>query len=821
VIQAWSPITTSYDPDDPGNLWTSTVVTETILTQFVTYMSNSTIETVLTETQTANQTKTVIGTANETITHQTPTFRIEATPGVFLTVDAGPTYVIYNNISGGLNYYTESSGPGFTYDPCLPSITALENWQPAETATEDWSYFISTHTGTEELYNSPTNNPYPLPSELIDFLKQDPDVQSQFSGVDIATCTPEITYGSVTFAPSSAAAAPTGPARSKVSAIIPPFASLSMGTFISTTYESTSVHVTVRGCLRCENTQPLLEPSPTEMSNKDVKPIASSTHVPDQPSQSKTRPTLPDTPAENTAKPTQSKPVTTPGIPPVIKTFVHNPSIWTRQTPAVTVTKSVTIGGVVVPIKTARPTQDNANGPSEQNQDAQSPAPPVIIIGSDTFTPGQTKTMNGVSVVVPTNGGGTRIVVDGSTVAYNPSAPTRGPVLTVGGGTITANLEGEFVFGTETLRPGGPAVTVVGHTISLGPSGVAIINGLTQTINNAPAPTAAPVVMVGGQTVSATVVRGSTVFVVAPGQTLAPGGELVVDGTTFSMPADSQGSTIVVNGQTSTLSAGQSALTLADGHPVSATVIAGSTVFVIAPGQTLAPGGVLTVDGTTYSMPVDGYGSTIVVNGQTSTLGVSQSVLTLSGGQAITATTIGGITAYILASSQTLTPGGVLTISGTTYSMPASASGSVVVVNGATSTLSAADAIITAAPALTIDGITFTYTVRDGTIEYVLGEGITLAPGSAVVVDGTTYSLDAAGTALVVDGKTSSISKLPKSTHAVTTSVSISSVDTNGRNVVSSVGESSRAAAVPAYQAGLDKWVEGLVMGIAGWLVML
>ena len=89
-------------------------------------MSNSTIETVLTETQTVNQTKTVIGAANETITHQTPTFLIEATPGVFVTVDAGPTYVIYNNISGGLDYYTATTGPSYSFDQCLPSITAVE-----------------------------------------------------------------------------------------------------------------------------------------------------------------------------------------------------------------------------------------------------------------------------------------------------------------------------------------------------------------------------------------------------------------------------------------------------------------------------------------------------------------------------------------------------------------------------------------------------------------------------------------------------------------------------------------------------------------------
>jgi hypothetical protein len=817
VIQAWNPITTFYNPSDPGNLWTSTVVTETVLTRYVTYMGNTTIETILTETQTVNQTKTVIGTANETITHQTPTFEIEATPGVFITVDAGPTYVVYNNISGGLKYHTRSSGPNrdYTLDLCRPSITALENWQPAETATEDWGYFISTHTGTEELYSSPTNNPYPLPSKLIEFLKQDPDVQTQFQGVDIATCTPDITYGSLTHAKSSAAARPSRTPAEPPQA--PPFFSRTIGTFISTTYESTSVHVTVRGCLRCDNTEPLLEPTPTKVSNKNVESIASFTHISDQPIQSNTRPNQPDKPAENMAKPTQSKPNTAPGIPSVIETFIQTPSIWTRQTPVVTVTNSVTIGGVAVPINTARPTQGNPNGPNGHNQDDQN-TNPLVIIGSETLTPGQTKTINGVPVVVSTDGGGTKIVVDGSTVAYNPSAPTGGPVLTVGGGgTITANPQGEFVFGTETLRPGGPAVTVVGNTISLSPSGVAIINGVTHTLANAPAPTAAPVLTVGGQAVSATVVGGSTVLVVAPGHTLTPGGLLVVDGKTFSMPADSQGSTIVINGQTSTFGAGQLALTLANGNPVSATILGGSTVFVIAPGQTLTSGGSLVVDGTTYSMLANGHGSTIIVNGQTSALSTGQSILTLDSGKAITAQTVDGSTAYILAPGQTLTPGGMLTISGTTYSMP---SASIVVVNGVTSTLSANYASITSAPALTLEGITYTYTVRDGTTEYVLGEGATLVPGSAVVVEGTTYSLDASGTALIVNGQTSTVGGVPKSASAATTTTT-GSVDTNGRNVVSSVGEPSRAGGAQAYRGGVDKWVESVVVVVAGWALML
>ncbi|KAF2798913.1 hypothetical protein K505DRAFT_232217, partial [Melanomma pulvis-pyrius CBS 109.77] len=256
---------------------------------------------------------------------------------------------------------------------------------------------------------------------------------------------------------------------------------------------------------------------------------------------------------------------------------------------------------------------------------------------------------------------------------------------------------------------------------------------------------------------------------------------------------------------------------------ISATVVGGSTLFVLAPGQTLTAGGVLTVDGTTYSMPADGSGSTIVVNGVTSTLDAP---------------------AFILGPGQTLMPGGVITISGTTYSMPASASGTLVVINGVTTTLGQAP--ITAAAALTIDGKTYSATVRDGTTEYVLGPGTTLKPGESITVSGTTYFLDPKGTALVVNGKTSSIPKVPASNSATTTrSASRSKSTTSGSSISSSgssssessssttnerapgnfiasgIGISKTGGAVVGRGEGLDKWGEGVIIGMAGWLLML
>jgi hypothetical protein len=349
-----------------------------------------------------------------------------------------------------------------------------------------------------------------------------------------------------------------------------------------------------------------------------------------------------------------------------------------------------------------------------------------------------------VPVVVPSDGGGTQIVVGGTTIAVN-NGPNAAPVLTIARNPVTANPQGQFVVGTETLKPGGPAVTIDGSTLSLGSGGtIAIVNGVTQTLANVPIVTSPPVLTIGDRTVSATVIGGTT--------------QLILN------------------------------------------------------GQILAPGSAITVSGTTYSLP-SGPGSIVIVNGATSTL---------SPNRLATPTVRDGTTAFIFGPDQTLTPGGILTISGTTLSMPLSHSGSVIVINGVTSTLGNS-AQITAAPPLTIAGNTYTATVRDGTTEYVIAPGTTLRPGEALTLSGTTYSLDPKGTALVVNGQTSAIARTPASNSASTT---------KSRNVGdfvwSGIGGGGGGNAQTETSKGggsafsnVDSWVEKVVMGIAGWVLLV
>ncbi|OAL49795.1 hypothetical protein IQ07DRAFT_680206 [Pyrenochaeta sp. DS3sAY3a] len=552
VLQAYRPVTTFFEEDDEYNPWTSTVVTETIVTHIITYFVGTIMDGITTSEETVNQTKTVIGEWNETITATTPQFVIQPTPGVYLTVDAGPTYVIYNDIVGGLDRYIDRTYSLLkqTLRTCAPTLSALKHWEP--TATEDWSYFVETFT--EAAPERTTYLPAPLPSQLVEFLKQDPDIVSQFGGSDIATCTqrrPDRVEGTPKPPPAyPSAPAETRPEEETATETVPataPFESVTTGTFISTKIETTSTHVTRQGCLRCENTKPNDNPGPGPtdgpISNKINDNTPAPTYKPDDPN----KPNDPNRPDENKPDKPENDPTTQPSIPDMIVSIIHNnPSIWPR--PPNPDRPSVTIGDTVLPVNTPNPTQNEPNQPNEQSQPT-----PIVVIGTETFYPGETKTINGIPVVAPTDGGTTRLVVDGTTITVPPAGPTGAPVLTVGSNTVTANSQGQYIIGTQTLNPGGSAITVDGTTYSLGPSGTAIVvNGVTSTLANSGPVTVAPELTINGKSYSATVRDGTTEYVLGEGTTLKPGEAVTISGTTYSLVPE--GTALIINGQTSSVS---------------------------------------------------------------------------------------------------------------------------------------------------------------------------------------------------------------------------------------------------------------------------
>jgi hypothetical protein len=310
------------------------------------------------------------------------------------------------------------------------------------------------------------------------------------------------------------------------------------------------------------------------------------------------------------------------------------------------------------------------------NQEHSSNPGRGVVVGTVTL-------IDNVPIAVPATGIGNVIVI--GTNSYQV-LPTGLPVLPVGDAILAPNSQGQYMVGTQTLSPGGRAITANGYTLSLGPDGSrAVVNGVTQTLESSPLITGAPVLTIGNRMIPATVVDGTTGFIVGPGQTLLPGNSIMLSGTTYSMPSDASGTIIVVNGVTSTLGLGP----------------------------------------------------------------------------------------------------------------------------------------LMTAPDITIAGSAYAVTIRDGTTEYVLGPGTTLRPGDVVTVSGTTYSLDALNTALVVNGQTSTMAKVPASNSATPTPPASVTASSDGGNFVeTAVSTSSKGSAIPKRSAGFDYWIESFVVGLASWIVM-
>lgn len=327
------------------------------------------------------------------------------------------------------------------------------------------------------------------------------------------------------------------------------------------------------------------------------------------------------------------------------------------------------------------------------------------------------------------------------------NSPTE-VVGTVGSQTIKIGPSSVVVVGTQTLSPGGPAITVGGTPVSLAPSATAIVIGgttsiLPQAVTTAAAPP--PVLTIGSTTLTA---NAATQFFVAPGQTLTPGGAVTVSGTVISLA--SSASFLVIGGSTQLLPTATPAVTVAPEIVVGGTTFTGNSgsSFVIG-GQTLAPGSVITVSGTTISLNPSG--GSVIINGNTEpviTQPVTIGPLLTVGNTVYTA--ISG-SSYIIA-GQTLTPGGTIIVAGTTISLGPSAS--YAVINGATETLSGPAALITPPP-ITIGNGVFTAIPGTGTT-YLIG-GSALTPGGVITVAGTTISLSPGATAVIVNGVTTTL----------------------------------------------------------------
>ncbi len=362
-----------------------------------------------------------------------------------------------------------------------------------------------------------------------------------------------------------------------------------------------------------------------------------------------------------------------------------------------------------------------------------------IVIAGQTLVPGG-PAVTVSSTPISLAHGASVAVVGGTTQSLYAATPTNNPELTFAGATYTANSDSAIIIQGQTLIPGSPAITISNTPISLAPgAGVAVIAGQTQSLTAASA-IKTPVLTFAGSTYTA---DAASAFVVA-GQTLSPGEVITVSNTPISLAAG--GSVAVIAGQTQPLNpAGPTESPVLTFAGSSYTADAASA-FVIA-GQTLSPGGVITVSNTRVSLASGG--SVAVIAGQTQSLNsagpTATPVLTFAGftyrANAASDFVIGG---------QTLSPGGVITVSNTRISL--AAGGSVAVVAGSTQSLSLA-ITPTGPPTFTFNGATYT---ADSSSEFVIGSQ-TLSEGGVVTVGGTPISYAPNGGDVVVGTSTEAV----------------------------------------------------------------
>jgi hypothetical protein len=401
------------------------------------------------------------------------------------------------------------------------------------------------------------------------------------------------------------------------------------------------------------------------------------------------------------------------------------------------------------------------NGQSVQVTTLASPTEPAvpIMLGGLTGSPAS----SGAYIVADQtlSPGGSAIEISGTTYSLAQSgesavvngeatpifavqiAPIQPATVVIGDVTAAPVSSGAYyVIAGQTLSPEASAIEVSGVTYSLPKSGANIvINGATSYANAANTPLS---VLLGSLTAASFMGGG---FIVG-NQVLSSGGAAVeVSGTTYSLATS--GNTVFINGAPSAVQpAAFTGLTsFTDGASTPSPVVFGSvtaTPFIaggyILATQILSPGGTaVEVSGTTYSLAASG--NTVFINGKpTEYKGATAALLTV-GSQTLNAVAA-SITPLVIG-SQTLVPGdSAITISGTTYNLPSSGTGSIVV-NGQTISLAQTSGI--AVLSANSQRLTFT----------PLGSGIvvasqTLYPGGVITVNGETLSLAPSGSLVII-----------------------------------------------------------------------
>ncbi|MCJ1423446.1 hypothetical protein MMC29_001329 [Sticta canariensis] len=284
----------------------------------------------------------------------------------------------------------------------------------------------------------------------------------------------------------------------------------------------------------------------------------------------------------------------------------------------------IAFGDKTIPFSAFQPVGASARQATSNAAAGPAPGPAIATNFAELFEIVNGHPLHRADVLIPTPS------ITGFASVYQSVAAaslTPRPVITFGSQHYTADVAGEYIIEGQTLRSGS-TITIAGTVIS-----APAVQAMPSTHNF-------PAIVIGSKSYTA---NSAYQYVVA-GQTLFAGGSITVSGIVISAP-DYPASMRMSRISFPTTVIGSKLFT------------ANSVGQYVIAGQTLFPGGTITVSGTAISAPnspapMSFPGAafpTIVINSQT-----------------LTANPAGR---YVIA-GQTLSPGRIITVSGTVISAP-------------------------------------------------------------------------------------------------------------------------------------------------------
>ena len=364
-----------------------------------------------------------------------------------------------------------------------------------------------------------------------------------------------------------------------------------------------------------------------------------------------------------------------------------------------------------------------------------------FVIAGETLAPGSSIKPFGTPVYLASDG---VVAAVGSDLVKQTLVTSRlvqlAGQLIIADATYRADSDSHFIIAGQTLSQGG-FITVSRTRISLAVGGSTAIVG-TSTEAVVPIPQVLMLTLRGSRYIA----DASSAFSIGT-QILTPGGAITISNTPISL---APGGTIAVVGTKSQLLVSIPSTTQVPVLTLNAISYTADdfSAFTIE-GQTLTPGGSITVSGTQISLANGGAFAAVGTSIQLLTPAeptTKASILTFKG----TTYTADASSAFII-DGQTLTTGSVITVDGTVLSLESE--GTAAIVGSSTQMLVSATIIGSNAATIHLGAETYT---ENSAGEFIIS-GQTLAKGGEITVSGTPVSFEAGGTGVVVGSSTEAV----------------------------------------------------------------